>query len=177
MRSDLSLINAARYGDGEAFGKLVDRYASVLFRFGLSLTRDPHEAEELAQETLVDFYRHLERYEPRAALATYLCMILKRKMISAARKRRRRAAARGRQRNDTPSPLADVLADERLTRLKGAVDGLDDGLRIIIELRYMQGLKLRQIADALSLPLGTVKSRVSRALIALRTALKEEGDQ
>ncbi|MBM4087100.1 MAG: sigma-70 family RNA polymerase sigma factor [Planctomycetes bacterium] len=178
MQSDLSLIHAARQGDGHAFAQLVDRYANLLFRFALRFTSSRQAAEELAQDTLADFYTNLERYEPRVALGTYLCAILTKKALYA-----RRKAARSPSTLDEPydapggsSALNGLLQDEELARMKKLVDALDEPLRLVVELHYMEGLKLRQIADLLDVPLGTVKSRLNAALKFLRRGLADGGE-
>lgn len=172
MRSDLSLIHAAKRGDGEAFEHLVDRYANVLFRFALRFASTPARAEELAHDTLVDFYRQLDKYEPRAALGTYLCAILRRKALYARRQQKRSPLPLGPEEPDVRgSPQDCLLRNEELRQLKAHVDGLEDPLRLVVELHYMEGLKLREISEVLSLPLGTVKSRLNAALKSLRTGL------
>ena len=177
MRSDLSLIYAARFGDGRAFAQLVDRYANLLFRFALRFVSSAQAAEELAHDTLVDFYRNLDRYEPRAALGTYLCAILSKKALY-----RRRQDKRGPRASDAeetavaPSALEGLLRHEELLRMKSLVDELDASLRLVVELRYMEGRKVREIADMMSIPVGTVKSRLHTALDILRRALRK-GDK
>ena len=171
MRSDLSLIYAARFGDGRAFAQLVDRYANLLFRFALRFVSSAQAAEELAHDTLVDFYRNLDRYEPRAALGTYLCAILSKKALYRRRQDRRGPEARGAEETAVaPSALEGLLRGEELLRMKRLVDELDASLRLVVELRYMEGRKLREIADMMSIPVGTVKSRLHKALDILRRA-------
>ncbi len=173
MRSDLSLVHAARFGNGDAFAQIVDRYSGVLLRFALRFVSDRGQAEEMAHDTLVDFYRHLDRYEPRAALGTYLCAILRNKALSARRKSRRVRTGSTVPEGVTadPAPLAGLIADERLMRMKGAVDGLPEPLRMVVELHYGEGLRLSDVAGVLSIPVGTVKSRLNRALTILRGLL------
>lgn len=179
MRSDLSLIHAARRGDGQAFAALVDRYANVLFRFALRFVSSPQAAEELAHDTLVDFYRNLDRYEPRAALATYLCAILSNKARYGARKRRRRPEPLGEHdaQTDSENPVREILRKEELMRMKTLVDALVEPLRIVVELRYMEGLKVREVAEALGLPVGTVKSRLFAAMSILRKNMRPGAGQ
>jgi len=173
MQSDLSLIHAARFGDGNAFARLVDRYANLLFRFALRFVSGPNEAEELAHDTMVDFYRNLDRYEPRAALGTYLCAVLANKARYARRgKGHSPLSSREAQHQEAgEGPLHALIADERLMRVKKLVDELDDPFRLVVELHYMEGLKLKEVAEAMCIPVGTVKSRLSKALETLRGSL------
>lgn len=179
MRSDMSLIHAARRGDGAAFAALVDRYANVLFRFALRYVSNPQAAQELAHDALVDFYRNMDRYEPRAALATYLCAIVSNKAKYAERKRRRSPKPMHEMdpQANGPSPVEQALRDEDMMRLKTCVDGLIEPLRTVVELRFMEGLKVREVADALGLPVGTVKSRLFAAMRILRGKMIPGGDQ
>ena len=178
MRSDLSLIYAARFGDGRAFAQLVDRYANILFRFALRFVSSAQAAEELAHDTLVDLYRNLDRYEPRAALGTYLCAILSKKALYSRRKQAHAPAALEGDHAPAKSSgaLEKLLRDEELQGVKRRVDGLDPPLRLVVEMHYMEGMKLREIAGAMGIPVGTVKSRLNAALKVLRKGLPK-GDQ
>jgi RNA polymerase sigma-70 factor (ECF subfamily) len=69
--------------------------------------------------------------------------------------------------SDTPDPLDQVARQERGTWVQGALDGLPDSMRVVVELVYYQGLKYREAADVLSIPVGTVKSRLHAAILKL----------
>jgi RNA polymerase sigma-70 factor (ECF subfamily) len=172
----LSLIYAARFGDGRAFAQLVDRYANLLFRFALRFVSSAQAAEELAHDTLVDFYRNLDRYEPRTALGTYLCAILSKKALYRRRTEAHAPAALdGEYAAAAPSGVLEkLLREEELLSVKKRVDGLDPPLRLAVEMHYMEGMKLREIARAMSIPVGTVKSRLNAALTILRKGFRTE---
>jgi RNA polymerase sigma-70 factor (ECF subfamily) len=171
------LVSAARAGDTAAFADLVAPHLDVAFRAAFLITGSAADAQDAAQEGLVKAWLALERFRTDAPFRPWLVRIV----INEAHNRRRTS---GRQAGlalrlmgpaDAAAPGAEAvaLADERRAGLLAAVAGLREDDQLVIAARYFLGLSEAETATALSLPAGTVKSRLSRALARLRDALGE----
>jgi RNA polymerase sigma-70 factor (ECF subfamily) len=181
------LVLAARTGDRSAFETLVAPHLEVAFRAAFLITGSAADAQDAAQEALVKAWLAIDRFRPEAPFRPWLVRIV----INEAHNRRRSA---GRQTGlalrlaggfepstqvsrlvEASAPGADTvaLAAERRAQLLAAVAGLREDDQLVIAARYFIGLSEAETATALSLPTGTVKSRLSRALGRLRDALGE----
>jgi RNA polymerase sigma-70 factor, ECF subfamily len=163
-----ALARGARRGDLDAFEGLVRRYQRRVYALAYQHLRDPHEAQDLAQEVFVRLYRNLHRYDPARPFEPWFWRLA---VNVASSYRRRRPAA--------PAELRDVTAgaaagrEERMP-LERALADLSEDLRLPILLHYYLDLPLDQIADAMGLSLSAVKSRLHRARAILRRVLTEE---
>jgi len=168
------LVERARRGDQEAYAELVHAYQGIAFRTAFLLTGGAAEAEDAAQEGFVKAWRALGRFRAGAPFKPWLLRIV----ANEAHNRRRstgrrtqlalRAAAAEPSGDAAPSPEASVLAAERREALLAAVNGLPEDQRSVVALRYFAGLSEEEVATALGIAEGTVKSRTSRALERLR---------
>jgi RNA polymerase sigma-70 factor (ECF subfamily) len=177
------LLERIRAGERSACEDLVCGHYEAIYRFLVYLVRDADLACDLTQETFALAWSRIADFEGRSALRTWLHRIACGTLADARRKRRRvemLAAAGGRDRRQEsaePSPLEAVLANERTTRVDAAVAALaDEADRLVVVLRYYQGLSFREVASVLGEPTGTVKWRTSRAIERLRQILAERGD-
>ena len=174
--SDVELVNAARKGDVDAFTLLVDRYRAPALRLAYGIAGD--DAEDAVQDAFVKMFRALAGFRSGAAFRPWLFTIV----ANEARNRRRSMSRRTRLElrvSDQPrpdGPAADEIAarNAQRQRLLGAVAGLPDRYREIVALRYFAALSEIETAAVLSCPVGTAKSRLSRALDLLRATLGEE---
>ena len=166
------LIGRAQAGEASAFEQLASLHAARLWRCALALGRDGHWAEDLAQETLVEAWRSLPRFDGRCRFSTWLYGILRHRFL----KGRRGQNAAGLSESDllaqeqgaewSPDRSAEMSEDAR--RVRQAVADLPEEHRLVVELRFFAGATLDEIAAALDCPLGTVKSRLHYALDKLR---------
>jgi len=175
-RDDANLVAQIAAGDiGEPVAVLYRRHGGRLYRFGVTMLGDAGLAEELVQECFVRLWRKAGQFdEARGTVAAYLFVIAR----SIAADLRKRSSSR---------PLASVdearlppqpdNADRILEALmvQDALDSLSPAHREMLMLAHGDGLTQVQIAERLSLPLGTVKTRMFHGLRALRTALAERG--
>jgi RNA polymerase sigma-70 factor (ECF subfamily) len=179
--NDVELIESASRGDVAAYEELVRRYEGLAFRVAYLVCGDADEARDAAQEGFLRAWHALPRFRPGAEPRPWLMQIV----ANAARNRRRGSTRRTnlalRVAQDrpsdgaAPSPEAAVLADERRRDLMAALNRLREEDRLVIALRWFADLGEAEMAAALGVARGTVKSRLSRAMGRLRTVLASGG--
>jgi RNA polymerase sigma-70 factor, ECF subfamily len=169
----------ARRGDPSALTALVRHYQRPVHALCARLLVGRGAArDDVAQESLIRVCRGLARYDPAggARLSTWILTVTTRTCLNAIRDGRR-AAARETADLDPASPLDPErsAADRELgRRVAAAVADLPEDLRAVLVLRAYHDFDYEQIAEAVGIELGTVKSRLSRARVALRQALRDE---
>jgi RNA polymerase sigma-70 factor (ECF subfamily) len=196
---ELALIKKAQLGDRGAYGKLVALYQDRLFNAILRLVGDHDEARELAQETFTRGLDKLDSFRGDAAPYTWLFRIATNLSISRLRKVQRHrtfsldagtnASGRGGSGSGTDhedqasaltnrlaanvsTPDVDLERRERNQKVLEALGRLDAEYRAVLVMRDIEGFDYQQMAEVLGLPLGTLKSRLFRARLALRDELK-----
>ncbi len=184
-QSDLALVQLAQRGDAGAFDALVRRYQHKVVKLVLRYVRDPAEAEDIAQEAFIKAYRALPRFRGDSAFYTWLYRIAinTAKNVLAARSRNPvsydidQDAEDGpgleSQMKDMATPEALAMTDEIRSTVNQAIDQLPEDLRTAIVLRELEGLSYDEIAQAMSCPVGTVRSRIFRAREAIDARLRE----
>jgi RNA polymerase sigma-70 factor, ECF subfamily len=183
------LLPLAQAGDTEAFGELCRTYEARLLRQAMALCGDPALAEDLAEDTLVEAWRCLRRYNGRCQFFTWLCAILLNRYRNSVRQKRPLPfSAFGEQDRDEPvytfGQLAarESLPDEAAQRrdeaslVQQCIAALPAKHQQVIHLRFYVDSSLESIAAALGCSVGTVKSRLFHALDKLRAmnALREQ---
>ena len=171
---DGALVAAARAGSSDAFDALVDRYRAPLVRHAYRLTRDPDEAKDVAQDALFRAYRGLGDFTPDRPFSRWLFVIARNAALDAIR-RRRRAAELARPRDAgrfEPGPEDLALRNDESVRVHAALEALPGKYRDVLELYYISELRYREIAVVLDIPIGTVKTYISRAKRRLREELE-----
>lgn len=167
--SDERLMLAFCQGSTDAFDELFKRYKQPLFGFFRRRVPDPDQGEELAQETFLALIRASSRYEPRALFRTYLYAIGFKILRAHRRKAAFRATFLGTEDGfREPASQSTTEAELCLRQAVGKLERLD---REILLLREFEQLSYAEIAELLSLPVNTVRSRLFRARIALRNIL------
>jgi RNA polymerase sigma-70 factor (ECF subfamily) len=168
------LVCRAQTGDSAAFQRLAERQAEALFSCAITLCRDRHWAEDLVQETLIEAWRSLGRFDRRCRFSTWLYGILRHRFLKGIRRRGRTAPAWPEALSDEalvqiePTPRSAAERSEDALRVRNAVAGLPDEHRAVVELRFFAGASLDEIAATVGCPLGTVKSRLHHGLEKLR---------
>lgn len=134
-----------------AFQDIYNRYGRPVYRFLLSLTRDEGWAEELLQETFYQAFLHIDRFEGRSSLYTWLCQIGKNAWLKECR-RKERMAEQPWEELDMPSgeatPEVQVIQQEEYRRVRQAILRLEEPYRDVFILHAYAGLKLKEIAAA-----------------------------
>ncbi|WP_231954130.1 sigma-70 family RNA polymerase sigma factor [Pirellulimonas nuda] len=171
-------LRAARGGDRDAFGRLAEKHQQRLFHCLLRLCGSADDAEELAQDALVQAYVKLDSFQENSAFFTWLYRIAFNLAASRARRRRPRASLNAAVEAGVPEPTAPaappdgpMIQQERDSLVQHAIGRLAQEHRQVIVLREIEGLDYQQIADVLETPVGTVRSRLFRARMQLRELL------
>jgi RNA polymerase sigma-70 factor (ECF subfamily) len=167
MISDEALMIEFQRGSREAFDELFARYREPLYGFFRRRLATKDRAEDLAQETFLAVIRAAVRYEPRAMVKTYLYGIAL-KLLAA---ERRKLSGNEPQIDDDHEPAEDSPSDNALW-VRQALEKLDSSEREILMLREYEQLNYVEIGELLRLPVNTVRSRLFRARMELKSFLE-----
>lgn len=170
-----SAVQGFRRGEGEAFNRLVELYQGRLFGLALMMVRDPFEAEEVTQDAFVRAFTRLHLYDENRPFYPWLATIAVRLSQTWLRQRARVSARETTplrpeidDRNSGGDPLGDLIADEEGRQLWRMVAALPSGERTAVFMYYQQEMKIIEIARALGVTRGTVKTLLFRARRRLR---------
>ncbi|HET6366652.1 MAG TPA: sigma-70 family RNA polymerase sigma factor [Pseudomonadales bacterium] len=172
------LLDRLRAGEARAFEELVTTYQHRVFGVAVRMLGSPAEAEEVAQEAFLRAHGALAEFRGDAKLSTWLYAITSRlclNRLASGEGRMSRARAQGLDRlpaAEGGEPGADLERSEREAALHRAIAELPEERRIVVVLRDLEGLAYDEIAAALSLELGTVRSRLHRARLDLKEKLE-----
>jgi RNA polymerase sigma-70 factor, ECF subfamily len=176
--SDADLLVAVARQDREAFTALFDRYAVRVKAFMMRSGASVHDADEIAQEVMVSVWRRAATFDPtRAAASTWIYAIARNRRIDMIRRFNRPAPDPEDplfQSDPEPDGMAAVSQSEREERVRTSLAALPEDQRSALVLSFYDGLSHGEIAERLTLPLGTVKSRIRLAFRHLRGALGED---
>ena len=179
--SDEDLFGCVRRGDAEAFATLVRRYEREMYGYLRRYVGDATLADDVFQNTFMQMYLKRDAFEPGRRVKPWMYAIATNQAIDAMRRRGRRNSVSLEQQTGTDaegevnrlldllesrgsSPLDGAALDETQKTVRNGVDQLPDFLRDVVILVYFQGLPYRDAAEALGIPVGTVKSRLNAAL-------------
>jgi len=178
--SDGELVRAVRGGDADAFGHLVRAYQGRLFGLVLMMVREPAGAEDVTQEALLRAYRFLDDFDVERPFYPWLAAIAVRLSQNWLRQHGRTARREGATLDQVPEPqstdaaLHDLLSDEQGRRLWHAVAALPSGERTAVTMYYRDEMSVGDIALALGVTSGTIKSLLFRARRRLRGRLDHD---
>ena len=180
MLDDRQLVARAQGRDPEAFSQLVERHQTMVYRLALGKTGSPQDAEEVTQTAFLKAWQGLRTFQGKAAFSTWLYRLTANAAVDLLRRRREPALSLDDPDlppipDQAPSPEELSMAAERRRLLWQAIDQLPESHRLPLVLRELEGLSYREIARALDLEEGTVKSRLARGRLMLRQQLLESG--
>ena len=172
---DTVLVEEARRGSAQAFERLVAKHQQAVRGFLRRVTGDWADADDLAQDAFVAAWSGLDAYKGASSVRSWLCAIAWRKALSHQRSRGRRAARDGAW-LEGAEPAADAGAEDRIA-LAGALASLPIEQRAAVSLCLAAEFSHSEAAEALGLPLGTIKSHVTRGRAKLLEVLGDGHDQ
>jgi RNA polymerase sigma-70 factor (ECF subfamily) len=175
---ETEIVRRARGGDGAAWEMIVHLHQEAVFRYAYLMLGDLAEAEDVAQETFVRAFRAFGRFDPSRPLRPWLIQIARNLARNRWRSLKRALRAEERLKDglriDAPSGRSEAVDVAHLAsdELRRAVMSLREHDRQVIYLRFFLGLSVDETGMALALPIGTVKSRLNRALDRLRVQIR-----
>lgn len=179
---DETLISKAMQGDADAFGTLVGPYEGLVYRQCLLLLKNPADAQDAAQETMLRAYRAMPRFLGLSSVPTWLYRIAHNVCLDWLKRPRTRrentsldgmAEAGFDPADPAPTPEDAYVQQSDRARLREALLRLPTDWQALLLLRYGEGLSYEAIAHALRLREGTVKSRLNRAKEKLHALMKD----
>lgn len=179
------LVEAFREGKPGAFDAIVRTHQDRVYAFCLRMLADREDALDIAQEVFLSAYRNMAGFRGEASLSTWLLRIAANRSLNRIRQRATRAAREVMSiepQEDGDSPFQppgreedrpDRMMESRETRkiLEAAIANLDEDSRMLVLLSDVEGFSYEELSEAVGIPLGTVKSRLHRARMALRKML------
>ncbi|MBQ8587437.1 MAG: sigma-70 family RNA polymerase sigma factor [Oscillospiraceae bacterium] len=181
-------LKKAAAGSAEAFEQLVLKYQTAVYNLCLRMTGDPEDAADMTQESFLKAWRNLESFQGNSAFSTWLYRLASNTCLDHLRSVKRKPQLSLVMEDEdgetqaldvpdsAPSPEEQVIALDEQSRLNDALQALDEDQRQILILRAVNGLSYTEIAEALHLKEGTVKSRLARAREQLRKKLQQNGN-
>ncbi len=171
--ADVRLLHRLRQRDEAALAEVLERCGAELARVAWLLLGDRDAVEEVVQQTLIAAWEGAGRTSPETTLRAWLMGILVRRSREWQRReaRRRRHESRAWEWRAEQVSSPPVARSERLAEVRAAIRALPRRLREVVVLHYDEGMRIAEVAEALGLPVGTVKSRLRRAFQLLRKEL------
>lgn len=166
-----ALIERCRTGDDIAFGELVDRYKNLVYGMVWRMVSDRSQTDDLAQEVFLKVYRGLPYFRGDARLSTWIFRIVS-NVCSQARSRRTAEVPGAVPLHEPGSADGAFAGLELRDRLDKAIAQLPENYRLLIAAHYLQGVQYEALAEALDIPVGTVKTHLYRAKRRLRELLQ-----
>jgi len=186
-KDDAMLIGRAQRGDGDALDSLIRKHETRAYQYAYRLTRNAEEASDVVAEAFVRVYNAIHNFKGQSAFTTWLYRILTNCFLDIRKKERsrpftslessgynvegeleRQVEFRGR------GPFEETERQAKESAMQSAVSKLPEYQRAIILMYHIEMLSYEEMAMALDLPIGTVKSRLNRARISLRESLKDQ---
>ena len=192
--AERELLARIHGGDQAALEMLLKAHQGRLYNVCLRMLGNRDDAAEITQDAIIKIIEHIDSYRGDAQLSTWMIRIAMNQSISYLRKRRLRQAVsleagyggddddsaspglalrRRLEDQQEPGPAANVQKQEMLELLRTAIGRLDEQYRAVLVLRDIDQMEYRQVAQVLDVPVGTVKSRLFRARLALREQMEQ----
>lgn len=182
MDADVDLVRRSRGGDHLAFARLIEEHQTIAYRVAASIAGSGSEADDIVQDAFIKSYLKLHQFDEGRKFRAWLLAIVANEARNRRRAMGRQAAVTLKVALTVDAHTPDVASDpsrayeasELRSRLAAAVGRLPRRDREVVALRYFAELSELETAEALGCPIGTVKSRLSRALGRLRVALADQ---
>ncbi len=174
------LIKKAQRGDGHAFSMLIENHERFVFNVVYRITGNAEDARDVSQEAFIKAFKNFQSYDESSAFSTWLYRIAVNTAIDFVRRRKKENnisfedyIVDEKNQNSDSGIEEKVISKEGVKNIISAVNMLDDEFKTVIVLRDMEGMDYKEISDITGLPLGTVKSRLSRGRGKLRQMIEK----
>lgn len=176
MHTDTDLIASTKAGNNSAFRLLVKRHESQVRSTVVGMLGDTVEADDVTQEVFIRFFRSIDKFREESTLSTYLTRIAINLSLNEIKKRQRRQKWLGNLQKDSKvHQLEDQYTSPERSELKDlirkALLQLEPDFRTVVVLRLVEGYSVKETAEILDLPIGTIASRLARAQKKLKKIL------
>jgi RNA polymerase sigma-70 factor (ECF subfamily) len=178
--NERELVERCRSGDEGAFQELIERYKDLVFALIARTVQDRSRAEDLAQEVFLRIHRGLPYFRGEARLSTWIYRIVANVCVQEQTRPLARTPTLSLDDEKTSARVTPAAADRQFgdlelrDRLEKAIARLPSNYRLLIAAHYLDGVQYEDLAEALDLPLGTVKTQLYRAKQQLRRLLETE---
>ncbi|MFN7961521.1 MAG: sigma-70 family RNA polymerase sigma factor [Thermoanaerobaculia bacterium] len=186
--ADSELVRRALEGEELAYRALVERFQRPVWSLIVRMVKDPSLAEDIAQEAFLKAFSALSRFEPEHRFSSWLFKIAHNTALDALRQQKLRQTVSLDSSEEGETSRAERLEDESAAtpeadaenrdlgrELEGALAEVRPEYREVIVLRFQEGLAYEEIAEVMSLPLGTVKTYIHRARKELAAGMRRRG--
>ena len=177
MQTDKALIDKAKMGDHAAFQKLVERYEQQVRAMVIGMLGQTPETDEVAQDVFIRFYKALKQFKGESKLGTYLGKIAINLSLNELKRRKKHKSRWVSifQKKEQVLQLKDRTDNFEKLATKNVIDSaiqqLEPEFRVVVMLRLVQGYSVKETAEMLELPMGTIASRLARAQKKLQQIL------
>ena len=173
--TERALVERCRAGDDDAFRELVDLYKNLVFALIARTVQDHGRAEDLAQDVFLRVHRGLPYFRGEARLSTWIYRIVANVVVQEQSRLRPHVSLDDGRSSVRPSASDRQFGDLELRdRLEKAISRLPANYRLLVAAHYLEGVQYEDLAEALQLPLGTLKTQLYRAKQQLRRLLENE---
>lgn len=181
VEEEIFLLRAVGQGERSALEKIYELYSGILYATALKVLRDPADAQDVVQDVFIQIWEKAKLYDRRRGKPLTWAMTMTRnkaidRLRSSQRRSRLKEEAQEELRQENPVAEAvsaeEVQAHEQGQIVRKAVQELNVEQRRAIELAFFSGLTQAEIAEALDVPLGTIKARIRRGLLKLRGLIR-----
>ena len=182
-KHDYNLVKHAAAGDEKAYAELLERYKDAIYYMLLKMVNNKSDAEDLTIEAFGKAFKNINQYTPNYAFSTWLFKIATNNCIDFIRKKKANVISLDQTSEDhdstgtplqsnSPDPEEDMIKSQRVALTRSIVEKLKPRYKTLVELRYFKEYSYEEIANELSLPIGTVKAQLFRARELLYNILK-----
>ncbi len=172
--SDLELVHRTQRGDSEAFSELVRRHQQVTYNLAYRFMRDATQAEDMAQEAFLKAFRLLKGFRGDSSFSTWLYRVTSSVCLTELGRRKRRGEVELQPTHHKQATVQPSYSFDMPEHIRRCVTQLSDRYAEIVTLYYLKGISYDEIAEAMDIPMGTLKTWMFRARKQLRSIVETE---